>query len=148
MERQLENIIKQMLQSQHIEEEYLSEDEDEEENARLDASIAAKFSNMLQNMSRQSELSQSKTKRPQAGDMKETDLSFNSSAKPFHYLSIPPTQRNYLLSPPPSPPSGWRPIREDVNRIAHVDLEPFQEDDRLVLFKEEGRPMIMVTATD
>ncbi|KAL6046199.1 hypothetical protein QOT17_011459 [Balamuthia mandrillaris] len=45
-------------------------------------------------------------------------------------LSIPPQEKAFLLSPPPSPPDSWVPIHEGINRVPFVDLSP--EDDVLL----------------
>ncbi|CAG8750225.1 1418_t:CDS:2, partial [Acaulospora morrowiae] len=68
------------------------------------------------------------------------------------YLSVPPTEKNMLISPPGSPPVDWIQLREDspnsvtladdlVHALAHIslhnldsdssDLEEFSLDDKL-----------------
>ncbi|KAF7298411.1 hypothetical protein MKEN_01365900 [Mycena kentingensis (nom. inval.)] len=35
------------------------------------------------------------------------------AAPPMSYLQLPPTEKNFLISPPGSPPIGWEPVKED-----------------------------------
>lgn len=69
-----------------------------------------------------------------------------------HILAVPAVERNFLLSPPPSPPQGtrawiirgvifnillldWQPIEEDINHVPHLDLQPHRVDGKTVLLE-------------
>lgn len=58
--------------------------------------------------------------------------------------------RNFLTSPPPSPPEDWAPNHEDINRIAFRDLEAkTQEDGTLQLLpRTVTAPSIIVIPED
>jgi len=38
-------------------------------------------------------------------------------------LSLPPTEKNFLISPPPSPPLGWSGGEESISMIPTFDLD-------------------------
>eukprot|EP01120_Amphizonella_sp_Union-15-10_P013807 TRINITY_DN6503_c0_g1_i1.p1 TRINITY_DN6503_c0_g1~~TRINITY_DN6503_c0_g1_i1.p1 ORF type:complete len:169 (+),score=34.41 TRINITY_DN6503_c0_g1_i1:77-583(+) len=65
-------------------------------------------------------------------------------------LPIPPNTKNWLISPPPSPPPEWRPkLDADVNRVPHVDLTPEIEGDNEVLLRPTtSTPSIVVSRKD
>jgi hypothetical protein len=65
---------------------------------------------------------------------------------PSNSLLLPPKMRNFLTSPPPSPPEDWAPHSEDINRVAFVDLVPTNQEDGTVqlLPKSISAPSIVV----
>eukprot|EP01098_Paradermamoeba_levis_P000117 TRINITY_DN10120_c0_g1_i1.p1 TRINITY_DN10120_c0_g1~~TRINITY_DN10120_c0_g1_i1.p1 ORF type:complete len:102 (+),score=20.89 TRINITY_DN10120_c0_g1_i1:190-495(+) len=60
-------------------------------------------------------------------------------------LLPPPLKRNYLTSPPPSPPLGWKPIGESINTIPFFDLDAtFEGEVQILLTPNDGKPKITV----
>ena len=50
-------------------------------------------------------------------------LRFDSSLPSTSYLKVPELEKNFLISPPGSPPEGWEPIKEDP-----PNLTPLADD--------------------
>ncbi len=69
-------------------------------------------------------------------------LNLVSSAR----LQPPKNAKQILTSPPPSPPTGWRPIREEINKIPYLDLSPVKIGNQEILLSGDHRlPTIIVS---
>eukprot|EP01119_Soliformovum_irregulare_P014968 TRINITY_DN4156_c0_g1_i1.p1 TRINITY_DN4156_c0_g1~~TRINITY_DN4156_c0_g1_i1.p1 ORF type:complete len:204 (-),score=54.28 TRINITY_DN4156_c0_g1_i1:50-661(-) len=64
-----------------------------------------------------------------------------------HILDLPLNDKTFVTSPPPSPPEGWEPHGEDINRQTTVDLgDPEQIGDELILLPSlNGLPKIIIS---
>ena len=64
-------------------------------------------------------------------------------------LGLPIDKRNVLISPPPSPPLGWKSGPEEMNSIPFLDLTLTQIGNEKVLLPEfNGMPKITITPED
>ena len=71
-------------------------------------------------------------------------------------LTVPPKPRNFLISPPPSPPEEWQQTKEDgPNSVPYVDLTPTpmslpkptsSSSDYALLSESDAFPAIVVQA--
>ncbi|PRP77721.1 hypothetical protein PROFUN_00582 [Planoprotostelium fungivorum] len=122
---------------------YHSEEDSEDEGDQIEEETIHKLQNLMVAMARKAMTEQTRTKRPQPGEKYET---FDES-KIFHYLDVPKAQRNWMLSPPPSPPQGWKPFREAPNMIPFVDLDPVQVDGQTILLENVDQPKITISCT-
>ena len=63
-------------------------------------------------------------------------------------MNIPQHKRNWLISPPCSPPEGWKQPIEEMNTQTLVDLVPVQVGSETVLLQTQGLPKIIVTSEE
>jgi len=64
-------------------------------------------------------------------------------------LNIPIHEKNWLSSPPASPPKGWKPIREDINHVPFTDLQAVPNSHSIVILPaNNGLPEISVLPPD
>jgi Calcipressin len=76
-------------------------------------------------------------------------IRFDASAPDVNYLKVPELEKNFLISPPGSPPVGWEPVREDppnptpladdiMAALRHLQLMQKSPGMEMLLHPDEG----------
>ncbi|KIJ63332.1 hypothetical protein HYDPIDRAFT_113313 [Hydnomerulius pinastri MD-312] len=65
-----------------------------------------------------------------------------------HYLKPPPLEKNFLISPPGSPPVGWEPIREDPPNTATLAEDLVTALKKLQLRGKRGSREVLLEPED
>lgn len=60
-------------------------------------------------------------------------------------LQLPISEKNHLLSPPPSPPPAWRPTVETIVNSNSEDCTPFPSDEGPLTIVKRNNPFPSIT---